>query len=145
MRCSCRRRSHLSFVRKRILLLQEQMMAPFQFAGFFFFFFNTIPLRNRSDFKQALSTLERLQQEAGQEPYVPTCSYKHKQRQLTQSSSSTWWNWQDSWWSSSSSESQGGGKQSLENERGDPLLIVLWCKPPKMALKNSIHFVADGS
>ena len=27
---------------------------------------NTIPLRNRSDFKQALSTLQRLQQEAGE-------------------------------------------------------------------------------
>ena len=38
---------------------------------------NTLPLRNRSDFKQALSTLERLQQEAGEEPYVPTYSYKH--------------------------------------------------------------------
>ena len=61
---------------------------------------NTLPLRNRSDFKQALSTLERLQQEAGDEPYVPTYSYKHKQWQLAQSSSSTWRNWQDSWWSS---------------------------------------------
>ena len=33
---------------------------------------NSIPLRNRSDFKQALSSLERSQQEAGEEPYVPT-------------------------------------------------------------------------
>ena len=30
---------------------------------------DTMPLRNRSDFKQALSTLERLQQEAGEEPH----------------------------------------------------------------------------
>ena len=59
---------------------------------------NTLPLRNRSDFKQGLSTLERLQQEAGEEPYVPTYCYKHKQWQLAQSSS-TWWSWQDSWWS----------------------------------------------
>ena len=29
-------------------------------------------LRHRSDFKQALTTLQRLQQEAGQEPHVPT-------------------------------------------------------------------------
>ena len=43
------------------------------------------------------------------------------------------------------SESQGGGKQSLENERGDPLLIVLWRKSPKRAFKNSIYFVTDGS
>ena len=31
------------------------------------------------------------------------------------------------------------------SERGDPLLIVLWRKPPKMAFKNSIYFVTDGS
>ena len=74
-----------------------------------------MPLRNFSDFKQALSTLERLQKEAGEEePYVPTYSYKHKQWQLAQSSSSTWWNWQDSWWSSYNSGSQGGGEPSLE-------------------------------
>ena len=36
---------------------------------------NTMPLRNRSDFKQALSTLQRLQQEAGEEPHMPTYSY----------------------------------------------------------------------
>ena len=29
---------------------------------------NTLPLRHRSDFKQALSTLQRLQQETGEEP-----------------------------------------------------------------------------
>ena len=29
-----------------------------------------MPLRNRSDFKQALSTLQRLQQEAGEEPQL---------------------------------------------------------------------------
>ena len=33
-----------------------------------------MPLRHRSDFKQALSTLQRLQQEAGEEPHVPTYS-----------------------------------------------------------------------
>ena len=33
---------------------------------------NSMPLRHRSDFKQALSTLQRLQQEAGEEPHVPT-------------------------------------------------------------------------
>ena len=34
---------------------------------------NTLPLRQRSDFKQALSTLERLQQEAGEESH--TCLF----------------------------------------------------------------------
>ena len=32
---------------------------------------DTLPLRKRSDFKQALSTLDYLQQEAGEEPFVP--------------------------------------------------------------------------
>ena len=40
---------------------------------------DTLPFRKRSGFKQALSTLERLQHEAGEEPYVPIYSYKHKQ------------------------------------------------------------------
>ena len=38
-----------------------------------------MPLRHRSDFKEALSTMHRLRQEAGEEPHVPTYSYKHKQ------------------------------------------------------------------
>ena len=67
-----------------------------------------MPLKHRSDFKQAVSTLQRLQQEAGEEPHVPTYSYKHKRWQLAQSSSSTWWNWQGSWWSSYNFESQEG-------------------------------------
>ena len=54
---------------------------------------NTMPLRHRSDFKQASSTLRRLQQEAGEEPHVPTYSEQWEAR----SSSSTWWNWQGSW------------------------------------------------
>ena len=36
---------------------------------------DTLPLRKRSDFKQALSTLERLHQEAGEEPFA--VSYTH--------------------------------------------------------------------
>ena len=104
-----------------------------------------MPLRNRSDFKQARSTLERLQQEAGEEPHVPTYSYKHKQWQLAQSSSSVWWNWQGFWWSSYNSESQGGGEPSLGKDRDDPLFTVLLRKPQEMAFTNSISFVTDGS
>ena len=61
---------------------------------------DTLPLRKRCDFKQALSTLERLQQEAGEEPFVPAPYWKNKQWKSASSSSSTWWKWQDSWWSS---------------------------------------------
>ena len=73
---------------------------------------NTMPLRHRSDFKQALSTLQRLQQEA-EEPQVPTYSYKHQQWEA-HSSSSTWWNWQYSWWTPYHSESQEGDAPSIE-------------------------------
>ena len=56
--------------------------------------------KSGSDFKQALSTFERLQQEAGEEPFVPTPHWKKEQWKAAPSSSSTWWEWQDSWWSS---------------------------------------------
>ena len=46
---------------------------------------DTMPIRHRSDFKKALSTLRQV---------------KDNQR-WTQSCSSSWWNWQESWWNSS--------------------------------------------
>ena len=73
---------------------------------------NTMPLTQRLDFKQALSTLHRLQREAEEEPHVPTYSYKSQQ--WAQSSSSTWWNWQGSWWTPCSSESHDGDAPSIE-------------------------------
>ena len=45
----------------------------------------------RSDFKQVLSTLERLQQEAGREQFAPTPYWKNKQWKSASSSSSTLW------------------------------------------------------
>ena len=57
---------------------------------------DTMPLRQRPDFRQALSTLHRLQREAEDDPQV--LSYSNKRQQWAQSSSSTWWNWQGSWW-----------------------------------------------
>ena len=73
----------------------------------------SMPLRHRPDFKQALSTLQRLQQEAGEEPQVPTYSYKHQQWEA-RSSSSTWSNWQGSWWTPYHSESHDGDAPSIE-------------------------------
>ena len=52
---------------------------------------DTMPVRHRLDFKQALSTLRQLKNQEG-------TAYYHK----WQSSSSSWWNWQDSWWHSAS-------------------------------------------
>ena len=73
---------------------------------------NTWPLSHISDFKQALSTLHRLQQEAGEEPHVPTF-YKQQQWEA-RSSSSTLWNWQGSWWTPYHSESPEGDAPSIE-------------------------------
>ena len=70
---------------------------------------NTMPLRHRPDFKQALSTWQRLQQEAGEEPHLPIFSCKHQQWKARRSSS-TWWNWQGSWWTPYFSESQGDAR-----------------------------------
>ena len=53
---------------------------------------DTMPIRHRSDFKQALSTLRQLKdkEDAAQ-----------RNQRWTQSSSSSWWSWQGSWWHSS--------------------------------------------
>ena len=58
---------------------------------------DTQPLRKRSDFNQALSTLNRLHQEAGGYQLEPIPYWKYKQWRPASSSSSTWWQWQESW------------------------------------------------
>ena len=56
---------------------------------------DTMPVRHRADFKEALSTLRRLKNQEDQAYY----------QNWWQSSSSSWWNWQDSWWHPSSETS----------------------------------------
>ena len=102
---------------------------------------NTIPLRDRFDFKQALSTLQRLQQEAREEPHVPTYSYKHQQWEA-RSSSSTWWNWQSSWRTSYHSESQEGDAPSIECTVRTVACSILQ-ESPKKTFTNSFYFVTD--
>ena len=60
---------------------------------------NTGPLRNRSDFNEALSTLNRLHQESGERQLTPMPFWKYQQRHQSSSSSSSWWQWSGSWWS----------------------------------------------
>ena len=50
---------------------------------------DTMPVRHRADFKQALSTLRQLKHQE---------DTAHQQR--WKSFSSSWWNWQESWWHS---------------------------------------------
>ena len=52
---------------------------------------DTMPVRHRPDFKQALSTLRQLKDKE---------DAAHQQK-WSQSFSSSWWNWQESWWYSS--------------------------------------------
>ena len=61
---------------------------------------DTQPLRKRSDFNQALSTLNCLHQEARGQQLRPMPYWKYKEWKPVLSSSSTWWQWQESWWSS---------------------------------------------
>ena len=58
------------------------------------------PLRDRSDFNDALSTLNHLHQESGERQLRPVPFKKYQQRHQSSSSSSSWWQWSDSWWSS---------------------------------------------
>ena len=58
------------------------------------------PLRKRSDFNHALSTLNRLHRESGGRQLRPMPYWKYQQRQPSSSSFSTWWQWSGSWWSS---------------------------------------------
>ena len=55
---------------------------------------DTMPVKHRPDFKQALTTLRQLKNQEDQACY-----------QKWQSSSSYWWDWQDSWWHPSSETS----------------------------------------
>ena len=51
-----------------------------------------MPIRHRSDFKQALSTFRQLKDREDE---------AQRNQRWTQSCSSSWWNWQGTWWNSS--------------------------------------------
>ena len=95
---------------------------------------DTLPLRKRSDFKQALSTLERLFTPRSRRRTIRAHFFLQAQTMAVGIEFVLYmvemarflvvfFN----------SESQGRGKQSLGNERRDPFLTLLWRKPPKVA------------
>ena len=51
-----------------------------------------MPVQGRSDFKQALSTLQQVKEKEEKA--------QRNQRWAQSSSSSSWWSWQGSWWTS---------------------------------------------
>ena len=68
---------------------------------------NTVPVKHRDDFKQALSTLQQLKQkEEG--------AQRNQQWAQSSSSSSSWWSWQGSWWTPYSYESHDGDEPSTD-------------------------------
>ena len=58
------------------------------------------PLKDRSDFNEALTKLHRLHLECGEERLRPVPFWKYLYWHQSSSSSSSWWQWSDSWWSS---------------------------------------------
>ena len=59
-----------------------------------------MPVQRRSDFKQALSTLQKLKEKEE--------GARRNQQWAQSSSSSSWWSWQGSWWTPYSYESHHG-------------------------------------
>ena len=56
------------------------------------------PMRNRSDFNEALTKLHRLHQESGEEQLAPIPLWQYQKGHPSFSLSSTsWWQWNDSW------------------------------------------------
>ena len=93
-----------------------------------------MPIRHRSDFKQALSTLQQLKQkEAAQ-----------RNQQWAQSSSSSWWSWQGSWWTLYSYESHHGDEPSIDRT-GRLVIQVFGNKTSGHDFLEFIYVVTDGS
>ena len=61
---------------------------------------NSGPLRDRSDFNDALTTLNRLHQESGERQVRPVPFWKYQNWHQSSSSSFSWWQWRESLWSS---------------------------------------------
>ena len=66
---------------------------------------DTMPIRRRSDFKQALSTLQQLKEKEEE---------AQRNQRWAQSSSSSWWSWQGFWWTPYSNESHHGDEPSTD-------------------------------
>ena len=108
---------------------------------------NTGPLRNRSDFKQALSTLNRLHRESGGQQLRPMPYWNYQQLQSSSSSSPTWWQWSGSWWCSKEFTEceERRGKQRLVIDRATRCLQIFGENLRRMAFTNLLYFVADRS
>ena len=95
---------------------------------------DTMPVRHRADFKQALTTLRQLKNQEDQACYL----------NWWQSSSSSWWNWQDSWWHPSSEYHRDDGPST--DRSGKPAKTVIGPIIRGMILKiNLVQNYSDNS
>ena len=59
------------------------------------------PMKLRSDFREAVTTTNRLHRESGEERPEPTPFHQYQRWHSSSSSSRTsWWQWNETWWSS---------------------------------------------
>ena len=79
---------------RRVLSIQKELVDLSQYI------WKTGPMRDRSDFNDALTKLHRIHQESGEEQFRPIPFWKYQYWHQSSSSSSSWWQWSDSWWSS---------------------------------------------
>ena len=60
------------------------------------------PMRLQSDFRTAVTIVNRVHRESGEErpEPIPFHQYQRKHSSFSSSSSSSWWQWDKNWWSS---------------------------------------------
>ena len=59
-----------------------------------------VPMRLRSDFRTAVTILNRLHRESGEERPEPVPFHQYQRWHSSSSCSSSWWQWDQNWWSS---------------------------------------------
>ena len=58
------------------------------------------PMKLRSDFRTAVTLMNRLHRESGEERPEPIPFHQYQRWQSSSSSSSSWWQWDKNWWNS---------------------------------------------
>ena len=58
------------------------------------------PMKLRSDFRSAVTIVNRLHRESGEERPEPIPVHQYQRWHSSSSSSTSWWQWNENWWSS---------------------------------------------
>ena len=81
---------------------------------------------DRSDFNDALTTLNRLHHESGEQQLRPVPFWKYQEWHQSSGSSSSWWQWR-------------------HDRTEEPVVCRLWIKPQTCDFQDFSYFVAVGS